>query len=378
MPLDQKILANWAYSQKKSPGSYRVIHHLSSPAGSSVNDFIPRHLTAVQYGSVHDAVRLLAAYPHPYLAKTDIANAFRIIPIRPSESVLLGFRWRGAAYVDLALPMGCASSSQIFQLFSDALVWIAQTKFGAGPMVSVLDDFLFIGASQSDCQRSLDGFRRMCNALNVPLRPEKTVEPCRSLQFLGVELDLNSQELRLPPAKVERAKSEVQSLLNCRKVPLARLQSCLGLLNFACIAVPLGRPFLRRLFDLTRGIRRSHHRVTMTKAARLDLAAWRVFLTAFNGRSLLDSHRWERGAGLVLETDAAGGAGLGAICGSSWLFGTWPPSLSDADIAVKEIVAVVVALCVWHRRLASRCVIIRCDNALSLIALRLSHLAPPL
>ena len=326
-------------------------------------DYIPRSCTTVQYGSVHDAVRLLADYSQPFLAKTDIANAFRIIPIRPSESIFLGFRWQGAAYIDMALPMGCASSSQIFQLFSDALVWIAQNKFGAGPMVSVLDDFLFIGSSHSECQRSLDGFRRMCSALHVPLRPDKTVEPCRSLQFLGVELDLIRRELRLPAAKTERAKLEVNSLLHRRKVPLAQLQSCLGLLNFACIAVPLGRPFLRRLFDLTRGVRRPHHRVTMTKAARLDLTAWRIFLSAFNGRSLMDIQRWQREPGILLETDAAGGSGLCAICGSAWLFGSWPPSLSEADIAVKELVAVVVAVCVWTARFAHHCVIIRCDNS---------------
>ena len=93
---------------------------------------------------------------------------------------MLGFHWREAAYVDLSLPMGLASSSNIFQTFSDALIWIAQNKFSAGPMVSVLDDFLFVRANREDCLRALNGFRRMCEELHIPLRADKTVDPRRS------------------------------------------------------------------------------------------------------------------------------------------------------------------------------------------------------
>ena len=340
-----------------------MIHHLSHPAGSSVNDYIPREYTSVQYGSVDDAVRLICQFPDPYLAKTDIRHAFRIIPIRPEEWPLLGFHWRGAAYVDLALPMGCASSSQTFQLFSDALVWISQNKFSVGPVVSVLDDFLFIGATKTECQQSLDGFRRMCDALCVPLRPDKTVEPCRSLQFLGVMLDIDRRELRLPLDKVQRARAEVARIMARRKAPLRQVQSCIGLLNFACLAVPLGRPFLRRMYDLCRGVSRPHHRVRITRTARLDLSAWKILLASFNGRSMLEECRWEREPGLLVETDAAGGVGIGAIVGSEWLIGPWPEQLRDADISVKELVAVVVAVSVWKAKFQDRCVMVRCDNS---------------
>ena len=339
---------------KKSPSTYRVIHHLSHPTGRSVNDFIPREFTAVQYGSVHDAVKLISAYPFPYLAKTDIANAFRIIPIQLADCPMLGFHWRGAAYVDISLPMGLASSSSIFQTFSDALIWIAQNKFSAGPMVSVLDDFLFVGANREDCLRALNVFRRMCEELHIPLRLDKTVDPCRSLTFLGVELDVVAQELRLPPAKVQRARAEVGSLLTRKKATLRAVQSCIGLLNFACVAVPLGRIFLRRMYDLCRGASRPHHRVTLTKAARLDLRAWQFLLSSFNGRSVLESRRWDREPGITLETDAAGSIGIGAVCGNAWLSGSWPDQLRDADICVKELIAVVIAISVWRIRYTDR------------------------
>ena len=76
--------------------------------------------------------------------------------------------------MDLAMPMGCASSSQTFQAFSDALVWIAQKKFGVGPIICVLDDFLFIKASEDRCKLSLSRFEDMCDERksNWPEGPE--------------------------------------------------------------------------------------------------------------------------------------------------------------------------------------------------------------
>ena len=61
---------------KKTPGAFRVIHHISYPLGESANDHISREHTAVQYESIHDAVKLLAQLDASFLAKTDISACF--------------------------------------------------------------------------------------------------------------------------------------------------------------------------------------------------------------------------------------------------------------------------------------------------------------
>ena len=202
----------------------------------------------------------------------------------------------------------------------------------------------------------------MCDILHVPLRPDKTVTPCRSLCFLGVELDVVANEVRLPPEKIRKAREELLSLIPRRKAPLRVIQACIGRLNFACIAVPPGRPFLRRLSDLCIGVRRPHHRVSINRAARLDMRAWIAFLSDFNGRSMLIGRRWHTEPELLLETDAAGAVGFGAGYGSQWLMGDWPASLIALAIAVKELVAVVVAIGTWRNQFAHRCVRICSDN----------------
>ena len=80
---------------KKTPGEFRLIYHLSYPRGSSVNDGIAPDHTSVSYATIADAIRHIKAAGHGcFLAKTDVKNAFRIIPIRPLDYSLLGMRWR--------------------------------------------------------------------------------------------------------------------------------------------------------------------------------------------------------------------------------------------------------------------------------------------
>ena len=55
------------------------------------------------------------------MGKVDIEAAFRIMPIAPKDSPLLGFRWKGLYYMDAVLPLGYPSACAIFETFSTAL-----------------------------------------------------------------------------------------------------------------------------------------------------------------------------------------------------------------------------------------------------------------
>ena len=95
---------------KKVPGEFRLIHHLSFPKGSSVNDGIPYEHSSVNYAAIDQAIQLIkTAGPGCFLAKTDIKNAFRIIPIHHRDYGLLGMQWRGLYYNDQCMPTGCSS-----------------------------------------------------------------------------------------------------------------------------------------------------------------------------------------------------------------------------------------------------------------------------
>ena len=348
---------------KKTPGEYRMIHHLSYPEGSSVNDFIPKELSSVQYDTIYDAVDFIKHSPTPvFMAKVDIESAFRIIPLYPADRPLLGFRWKGKFYMQAVLPMGASSSCAIFEHFSTALVWAAKEKFGVTEVVHVIDDFLILSRSYQQCKDDLAAFVTMCDQLGVPLAAGKTYGPAAAIQFLGITLDAVHMEARLPEDKLEKARELLVSFQDRQKVTLRELQSLVGFLNFACAVIVPGRPFLRRLIDLTRGVPKPHHHIRLTRQTKLDLGLWLDFLLHFNGRSFFLKDVFLTGDYLELYTDAAGGIGYGALCGIEWFHGLWPLAWRSLNIAVLELYPIMVAVHIWGRSWANTNVCFFTDN----------------
>lgn len=93
------------------------------------------------------------------MAKSDIKDAFRIIPVSPGDYHLLGFTWQGQFYYERCLPMGASSSCQIFEQLSRALQWVMLNKLKAAGMSHIFDDFFFIGPPNSEkCKNDLENF----------------------------------------------------------------------------------------------------------------------------------------------------------------------------------------------------------------------------
>lgn len=78
---------------KKEAGEFRVIHHLSYPEGSSINDGISEEHKMVQYQNIDSAIKLIKQHGQgTLLAKTDIEAAFKLVPIHPDSYELMGFK----------------------------------------------------------------------------------------------------------------------------------------------------------------------------------------------------------------------------------------------------------------------------------------------
>ncbi|XP_044179321.1 uncharacterized protein LOC122960856 [Acropora millepora] len=298
-----------------------------------------------------------------YMSKTDIKSAFRIIPIHPEDYHLLGMKWNNSYFFDRCLPMGCSSSCAIFEAFSTSLEWLAKHFLGASGVLHILDDFLFIAESESKCRSDLSKFLSLCDYLGVPIAHEKTEGPVTALKFAGITLDTINMEARLPEDKLQKCKELLTDFQKRRKVTLRELQSLTGLLNFTCSVVLPGRAFLRRLFDLTKGVRRPHHRIRLSKACRKDISVWLTFLEHFNGRTFFLDEKWLAHVPLKLYTDAAGSKGYGAIFGRHWFYGEWPDSWKQLNIAFLELFPIALSLHVRGGQMSNQCVSFFTDNA---------------
>ena len=145
---------------KHEPGSFRLIHHLSYPLGSSINDFINKEDCTVHYTSFDAAVHVVMSAGHnAWMAKSDIKSAFRLLPVAPSEYELLGFQFQGKFYYDKCLPMGCSVSCSLFETFSTFLEFQVKKVSQSVGITHYLEDFLFVGESASSCAALLQTFR---------------------------------------------------------------------------------------------------------------------------------------------------------------------------------------------------------------------------
>jgi hypothetical protein len=127
---------------KKERGEFRLIHDLSFPHADSVNSNIPGELTRVEYELLDDCVAVINDLGRGALmAKVDLKDAFRLIPIAPRYRHLLGFVWRNKYYLDNCLPMGCSVSCSTFEAFTSALQWALFHEFSVPYVSHILDDF---------------------------------------------------------------------------------------------------------------------------------------------------------------------------------------------------------------------------------------------
>ena len=102
---------------------------------------------------------VLSCGKNSLIAKGDLEDAYRTIPVSPLDYSKLGFSFQNKFYFDCALPMGASSSVRVYESFSKALQWISQNKFAVAHVSHIIDDFIFVGLSSSDvCEHGLKLF----------------------------------------------------------------------------------------------------------------------------------------------------------------------------------------------------------------------------
>ena len=130
------------------------------------------------------------------LAKIDILDAYRIIPVYLEEQPFMALSWEGRVYIDCQLPFGLASAPAIFSAVAEALEWVLRRR-GVRGVLRYLDDFLLLGAPGSpECSNALVITFATCEELGVPLAMDKVEVPAVSLTFLGIRLSSSPSPYR--------------------------------------------------------------------------------------------------------------------------------------------------------------------------------------
>ena len=349
--------------EKKIPGTYRLLHNLSYPFNdSSINANIPQTSKTVSYTSVEDAICvLLTLPPGAYTAKTDIAEAFRLIPLAPSEYHKLGMKLEGKYFFDKCLPMGAGSSCRIFEIFSTAVQYIFNYYFPSANCVHMIDDFFIMAPSYVQCAADLKALLQLCADLGIPMAPNKTTEPSTTTIFLGISLDTVNWTARLPDDKLINYKSDLILTLSRSKITKHDLESLLRKANFAASAVP-ARPFLRRLIDLLHTVNKPYHFIRLTSETKHDINTWLTFLQQHNGITYFRALDILSSSALHMVSDASK-LGFGACFGEYWIQASFPPSWQIFNITVLELYPIFVLLNMFGHHLKNSNILFHCDNS---------------
>ena len=358
------------------PGKWRLIVDLSSPRGGSVNDAIDVNHCHMHYTSVLEAAAVIRQLGKgTLLAKIDLHQAYRMVPVHADDHPLLGIQWHEDTFIDTALPFGLRSAPKIFSAFADALAWVLHIR-GVAHQLHYLDDFLFMGPPQSSsCARALHTTMDTCSQLGVPVATHKTEGPASQLTFLGIQIDTQAMTLSLPKEKLARILGLVLSWRSKCTATKRELQSLIGHLNHAAMVVLPGRTFMRRMIDLMKLADHPSHHVRLTADFRSDLHWWASFLPLWNGRSVMPPGDPE----LMVTSDASGSWGCGAVtCAGQWFQVQWPESWAEIHIAAKELVPVVISVAIWGQQWAKQQVRVRSDNLAVVHALSAGTARDPL
>ena len=350
---------------KSEPGQWRLILDLSSPSSNSVNDgiYYQGNVLPIIYLNRRRCSESHTQGEGALMAKFDLKAVYRQVPIHPDDRWMLGMEWNGQLFIDTAVPFGIRSAPMIFNALAEALAYMIRQK-GVKGLDHYLDDFSIVGDPKShECGRSLKTALDTCEETGFAVKVEKTVGPVTKIILLGVELDSELLQLRLPQEKLDKLRELVAKWRKRRGCTKRELQSLAGHLNHACKVIRPGRRFLRGIFGLLSKFHKQDHMIRLNTAFRAHLEWWHVFASSWNGVSSMRDTTLQSPS-IEIWSDASGEWGCGAWWGCNWFQVQWNdwPVFSNASIAAKELLPIIVAVAMWGPQWVGSSVLCHCDN----------------
>jgi hypothetical protein len=167
---------------------------------------------------------------------------------------------------------------------------------------------------------------------------------------------------RVPAEKQSVIVGEIDKCMSRRSVTKREALALIGRLNYVARVVKAGRPYLSKLIAAANTAKSLVHFIHLSKETKKDLRWWREFLAEFGGSVPLPrSPLCVSGDTMNLSTDASD-RGYGAVFGSEWFSAPLPDEHRSWSINIREVYAVLLAICTWRVHMASCIIFLCCDN----------------
>ena len=155
----------------------RPILNLSAPVGFSLNDSVNkigiRKLTMSSAKKFSQT--LLQLGRNAVFAKSDLVDAYKLIPIHPSNWKYYRFKWLGKFFIDTTTPFGSNTAPANFDDVGETLANIVKTicKTPKQLIHRQLDDIPVIAPEFSKLAGNFsDTYKKVCKSLNIEMAPQ--------------------------------------------------------------------------------------------------------------------------------------------------------------------------------------------------------------
>ena len=367
----------------RTGGKWRIIHDLSKGPEPAVNTHIDASEFDIHYPTIDDVVETIAELRRQrpgakiWLFKSDVASAFYHLVVRLFDRPLIVFEYNGYYFIRTTASMGGSSSPGLWNQVTELFKWILKRRYPISHAHTkvYVDDWLGFAIEQRErAVQAQASLHRMAAEHGIRMEPEKDVNPTQCLEFIGIGIDTEKDELRVPERKAAKALSLLESWVDKKRASAKQLQSLAGVLNDLCKVIRAGRRFLHFIITNMTRLRGTKGKLKLDDDFHKDIRGWIRLMQQWNCRAMLT--RCVRR--LIVDgvfTDAAGSHGVGGInlATGQWFYRPFSQEERALNIAVLEMYAVVCAAVIYGTRWRVADVEVNTDNDAIVEASKMHH-----
>ena len=327
------------------------------------------------------------------LWKSDISEAYRLMPLSPFWQIKQVNTVDGLRYIDCNLAFGSSASPAIFIAFNSLVAWIAKYVKGFNYLATYVDDSfgcdmagksLYYEPYQCFMPAHQTQLLNLWDELGIPHKKRKQVSGS-PLTIIGIEVDPNLMTLCLSAS----ARSDLLKELtfwstkppsnSSGSLKLKYWERLAGWFNWALNVYPYLRPALNNVYAKMKGKRNRQQKIYINNAVRKDLS-WAIHhIRNSDGVQLLKSVAWNvEEADFIVFCDACPeGLGFWYPQTKEGFHAPTRPNISNEYIFYFEALCVVSALDHVQTRAPKRSkIIIYTDNSNTVDIFRSFHCLP--
>lgn len=264
--------------KKKCSDKIRPITDCSRPE-ISVNDFMQDVCQKFSYITIDQIAQSIVEGKYVYASTLDLANAYRSVLINPVQREFFGIFLDDKYYTDNFLCFGSKSAPFIFSRVTDSVCRYLRDH--GIKCWSYLDDIICLSHDYNQAIADQQSIVTLVRKLGFYIAWPKVSSPAKVCTYLGIVLDLELGQLRLPPERLVRLRKELAFWKGRHKATEKQLQVLIGHLCHCSRIIRGGELYLHFLIKALNEAK-GKRKIKLSDEFHQELSWWNVFAEHFN------------------------------------------------------------------------------------------------